>query len=774
MVNFKVVVICLALACSLAVSQGVRELFTEEELKTLSPQEVQKLYRQRLQAKRSQKGVAITPARPSSSVRPSSYPSTSAHKKGAIPQNSVRVNKSISRGLTKTDPTTLLKKGPAQEDVDVMTIDFVDTDIREVARTISIAYGYSIIIDNDVSVQVSIHLEDVGVVEGLSAICRANNLELIREGSIYRISNATEETIELLKMKRKKMDLDVQNQDIKKFIKTFTKKTGLNILAGKNLEGKITGSWKNQLPLEGFKALMAAHNYKVRKRNGFYIVSGGTEETTRGRNSNGGLPSPGGSRLEIDVVGDSVSVSLENADLADVLKTIAAESDINIVFFGNIRESINASLKRLPLAEAISMLLKGSKYTYLITEYGTLLVGSKDPKTPAGKILTSYEMYPLKHLKSENVTKILPKSISKTNITIIKEHNAILIMGTTSEIESVKKYLDIVDVPIPQVLLECVIVEYKRGNGEEFGLKPSRAGASDSIPGLYGMLDFAKDDNPINQNKVSLKDLGDASLGIGFLNSKFYYELMAKENDQKAKVLAMPKITTLNGNKASIKVTNTTFREVSSTNAQSGVVNNDYKAFNDGITLSITPFVTNGGQITLDISPQIKTSTGGSGSGTPDISTRSLETTVTLLNKQTIMLGGLIQSKKTISNDYLPFLGSIPVLGSLFSHKIEAEETTELVIYITPYIQNPEDFGVDLKKDLHNLEKRDGKVNFEKNIDLYRYGGQDTLELDTLQLKAIQDSLKAVEILEQQVQGPVSDSAVIHVDVPQTDSVTIP
>ncbi len=743
MSRLKVMLLCLLLSC-MSWSQGVRELFTEEELKTLSPQEVQKLYRKRLEAKRKNQGQA--------------EPSRSFNRESPMPQNSIpskrrqaprgsksqkKGTKSISRGVSKkNDQTKLLTKGAIPSTGQAMTIDFIDTDIREIARTVSIAYGYSIIIDNDVTAQISIHLEEVEVVEGLSAICRANKLELIKEGAIYRISNATVETIELLKMKRKKMDLDVQNQDIKKFIKTFTKKTGLNILAGKDLEGTLTGSWKNQLPLEGFKALMSAHKYKVRKRNGFYIVSGDGTDDKKVNQRRMSTPGAQGSRMDIDVVEDSVSVSLENANLADVLKTIAQESEINIVFFGDIRESINANLNRLPLAEAISMLLKGSKYTYLITEKGTLLVGSKDPKTPAGKILTSYEMYPLKHLKSESITKILPKSISKTNITIIKEHNAILIMGTASEIESVKKYLDIVDIPIPQVLLECVIVEYKRGNAEEFGFKKSSKQGQDSLGGLAANLDFGGNGG----NLFKLSDLGDASLGLGFLNTKFYYDLVAKENDNKAKVLAMPKVTTLNGNKASIKVTNTTYRQVTTYNTQSQVQGNDYKAFNDGITLSITPFVTNGGQITLDIKPEIKTATEGDDGGTPDISTRSLMTTVTLLNRQTIMLGGLIQSKKIMKHDYMPFIGSIPFIGSLFSYKKEDEITTELVVYITPYIQNPEDFGVNLRDKLKEMENRDGKVDFEKNIDAYRYEVPDTLEIDTIQLKAIQDSLKAVSI----------------------------
>lgn len=165
----------------------------------------------------------------------------------------------------------------------------------------------------------------------------------------------------------------------------------------------------------------------------------------------------------------------------------------------------------------------------------------------------------------------------------------------------------------------------------------------------------------------------------------------------------MPRITTLNGNQASINVTNTSYFQISSV-SQDGLPINDFKPINDGITLDITPFITQAGEITMDIKPEIKTSSQSSTTGPSNISTRNLQTTVQLGDGQTIMLGGLIQSNQSKVREGIPILGSIPYLGYLFSYYRDIETTTELVIFVTPRILTDED--LDLNKALNQVEKR--------------------------------------------------------------------
>ena len=153
-----------------------------------------------------------------------------------------------------------------------------------------------------------------------------------------------------------------------------------------------------------------------------------------------------------------------------------------------------------------------------------------------------------------------------------------------------------------------------------------------------------------------------------------------------AEVLARPRLTTLNGNKAELNVTNTVYYLVSQVSAD-GYPITDYRSFNDGISLELTPSVTQDGRITLEVSPEIKTAGRSSGDGPRDISTRNLKTVVVLENGETLCLGGLIRKSKSEVRSAVPFLGSIPLLGRLFSYTSEQEEENELAIFITPHVE---------------------------------------------------------------------------------------
>ena len=173
---------------------------------------------------------------------------------------------------------------------------------------------------------------------------------------------------------------------------------------------------------------------------------------------------------------------------------------------------------------------------------------------------------------------------------------------------------------------------------------------------------------------------------VGILPDRFEVELASLEENNMAEVLARPRLTTLNGNKAELNVTNTVYYLVSQVSAD-GFPITDYRSFNDGISLELTPSVTSSGSITLEVSPEIKTAGRSSGDGPRDISTRNLKTTVVLKNGETLCLGGLRHRNKTEVRSAVPFLGSLPLIGHLFSYVSEEENESELAIFITPEVK---------------------------------------------------------------------------------------
>ena len=593
-----------------------------------------------------------------------------------------------------------------------LNVDYVDEPIMDVLRAIATAFKLSIIPDKDLGdVKVTIHLENIPVLEGLDKLCKSHGLEMIADGNVYRVRKTKETAFSLIEVHNKRMNLDVQNRPVKDFLREFVEKTRINIVPGQDLRGLVTGHLKDVDPIDGFKALMEANNYEVRLKNGVYLVENGDSASrgeaggfARGRH-NQGYPGPTSGSADVDVHEGNVTLSLNNASLGDAIRVIAEQAGLNFTIIGDVTGNVNAQLKGVTVDEALSALLQGTRYAY-IRKDGTLLIGDRNPNTPSGQALSGAELIYLKYIKAENIEKIIPKSLSADNIKVIKEQNAVLISGTGDDIAQVKSFLDQVDVPTPQVLMEVVVVEYNRNKNSDFGI----AAGTQNYPGTN--VDITGSMSGIRQtfSKGSFQGV------IGILPPKFDLSLKALESKNKAKILSMPKITTLNGNKADLRVSRTSYYPVRSV-TKDGFQNNDFRTIEDGITIELTPWITKHGEVNVTISPSIKTSEQAVGEAPPPVTNRSINTNVSLMDGETIALGGLINSKEENSREFVPILGSIPILGYLFSWRNAHSLTTELVIYVTPHILNPEAQSVSLEEEFESLDRRSG---FLKNSDFIK------------------------------------------------------
>jgi type II secretory pathway component GspD/PulD (secretin) len=160
------------------------------------------------------------------------------------------------------------------------------------------------------------------------------------------------------------------------------------------------------------------------------------------------------------------------------------------------------------------------------------------------------------------------------------------------------------------------------------------------------------------------------------------------------KTLSSPKISTLNNQKAIIRVGNQDVYWITGAVATLGAVTQTYMPvpIDIGIILDVTPQIAEDGTIIMNIHPSITAETGQKlspdGKTTfPLLSVRETDTTVRIKSNQTIIIAGLMQEQ--INNTYIgvPGLKSIPLLGALFRYKSESKTNTELVITITPTLQ---------------------------------------------------------------------------------------
>ncbi|MCQ2054504.1 MAG: type II and III secretion system protein [Fibrobacter sp.] len=545
------------------------------------------------------------------------------------------------------------------------TFDFVETPIGEVAHSISLAYETPILVDHGIENKVTFHLENVGVLEGLAALCESQGLQLSQVGKVFRIKRAEDRGENFFSSKDSLVTISVRNKDVLEFIREYSANTGLNILPSPSVTGRISGDLRDLTAVNAFRGLLESQGFRVWEESGCLRVDVKSEVVQSGAQT---------SNIDILKDGDLYSANLNSAPLADVLLALSRIAGLNLAMYGDVQEQVRLNFSNVTLNDLVESIFKGSKYVYELAG-GRLYVAERGAKNA----LSGIKLYSLRYLNSEKALQQLGKFLPSTNFVVseVKEQNALLLGGSATEVVAAESLLTQIDVPAMQVTLACVLVEFKRGKSFEIGLHSGAArktGAYDI--GVRGFYDFLGKD--VSKSGAFGK--------IGILPDRFEMELSSLEENNQAEVLARPKLTTLNGNKAELNVTNTVYYLVSQVSAD-GYPITDYRSFNDGISLELTPWVTREGSVTLEVAPEIKTAGRSTGDGPRDISTRNLKTSVVLKNGETLCLGGLRRKSKSEVRSAVPFLGSLPVIGRLFCYTSEVEEESELAIFITPEVK---------------------------------------------------------------------------------------
>ena len=604
---------------------------------------------------------------------------------------------------------------PEQRVIDLL--DFKEVEIADVVRTISTGYNINVILDKDVSGKVTVRLANVPVMEGLETICANQGLEVVREGSVYRIRKKAPPQRTMIRFIRGKLTVDIQDMDVKEFLKELSNQAAVSIVPDAKISGKVTGKLYQVELEDGMRALLEGNGFSsVKRKNIFYV---GTPE---GGNSSDPMAARrvrptrgGGGNLYVDYSDGKVSIEVTDGKLEDVIKAIGDQSEIEIITYGNVNAEVNAKIVDAPLSEALALLLGGTGYTF-IQRNNRILIGDRNPGTNSGQALSKSELVHLQHIKADEAQKSLPNDLQQKT-KLIKEQNALLVTGTSEDIVKMRDFLGTIDLPTPQVIVDALVVEYVQGTSKNMGFRMGMGGPKVSPQGTYPELQGTT--NGLSINKAILNNAsGLGALGKLRLPESFWAELKLLENQNRAKVLAQPSITVLNGNKAEIDVSHTQYFKITSGTADNPLL--QFRPISFGINLKITPWISQKGQITAEISPVISNSSGSSSQdGYPSVFQRSINTTVRFEDGETLVLGGLLSSEVKTDNAKVPLLGDIPIIGHLFKTTSKSKTQTNLVIYITPRIASP---FVDIERELDrfDMEEKSNIFKGEKFSDVLK------------------------------------------------------
>ena len=270
--------------------------------------------------------------------------------------------------------------------------------------------------------------------------------------------------------------------------------------------------------------------------------------------------------------------------------------------------------------------------------------------------------------------------------------NALIIDASPQDFETLKDVIEKLDVRRRQVYLEAIIAEISLDKTRELGIELQGATALNNGVGV-GRTNLSSDINqllqPTSLSGLILAAASSQTITVNGVQVPAQQALMrALERNTDANVLSAPTILTTDNQPAEIVsgqnlpfIASRSTSEVNLANTFATIERRDV-----GMTLRITPQISEGGSVRLDIFEELSNVIGQDPQLGPTTTIRSATTTVVVKDGQTVVIGGLIADNRIQSQTKVPFIGDIPVIGDFFRYNSFHNVKLNLLIFLTPHI----------------------------------------------------------------------------------------
>ncbi len=443
--------------------------------------------------------------------------------------------------------------------------------------------------------------------------------------------------------------------------------------------------------------------------------------------------------IDITGVGQQIAViPVENADAAKLVTLLG---------------SIFKSTKRAKGAAQKDITFVADERTNVIvvlasegdTENIRRLVKTLDKETPKGQ--AKIHVYYLEHASAEDLAKVLldipqtkgtekgpgkktaPVVSEKVRISADKATNSLIIMADSSDYMTLEQIIKKIDIPRAMVYIEALIMEvnvdkdfrigsdYLLGGESVYKDRDFIYGGGFSAGGFGG--DPGTSEGMVNAAGVpippglSLGIFGEAIeiSGITFPTITAIFQAYKKDSD--VRILSTPQILTTDNQEAKIYVGQNVPFQTKSTTTENDTFNS-FEYRDVGRTLKITPSISIDRMVRLEISLE-STDLLSATDNRPTTLKRTVDTTAIVKDRNTVVLGGLIDNTSSSTVYKIPCLGDIPGIGYLFSNRGEASTKTNLYVFLTPKVIQT---STEARK-IYKSKREEIEAIQEENIKLY-------------------------------------------------------
>ncbi|MBN1550372.1 hypothetical protein JW979_02835 [bacterium] len=407
-----------------------------------------------------------------------------------------------------------------------------------------------------------------------------------------------------------------------------------------------------------------------------------------------------------------VSFDFPGTSIRDALRLIAATNNLNMVIGSGVTGEVTMSLDNVTLKQALELILHTHNLEYLV-EGGVITIKPVRIAYSGGRVT---KVYRLRYADAMNVANVVRriassdslvevfspeflefegagqnrKSAAGVGVQGIRRATILVVTDRPEKIKEIDAIINDIDRPPVQIMIESKMVEVSPQTTKSLGIDWDQT------------LNMFMDGQGLNTSDESTRrfQIGDGADNFGFygswktgtLTSNQYLALMdflKTKTDIELKL--SPKLLAMDNEESSISVgTTVPIPEIQQQMGGSGGTERitfNYKEVN--IQLNVVPHVGEGNEITMYVNPIIEEISDWieyGGRRAPVTSKRAVNSIVTVLSGETIVIGGLVKNQSTTKLKKVFLLGDLPLLGRLFQHEDIQNVQTEVMIFITPTI----------------------------------------------------------------------------------------
>ena len=579
--------------------------------------------------------------------------------------------------------------------------------LADFISAVALENNLNVSVDDNLRTTVVNNFYDAQVKDVFLFLAQKYELEMEFIGTIISFKETPEELPEPIVYKPKEIDvvykpenqflsLNLKRDSLDQVAEAITKASGKNVVLAPNIKGKVVSVYIQNRPFDQSLDMMAKSNgMKVTKdADGFYFMEIDEEakpinnSSSNGNRNNRNNAQTGAMDIGISALDNTrLDVVADNTPIKVILESAAQLIDEHYFMYDIPEGNATLNVKNVSFRELMINLFNGTEYTYK-KEEDYYLIGKRETEG-----LRATELIRLENRSIENVMATIPAAMKDdVVITEFPELNGLIVSGSSLKIEELKVFLESVDVVVPMVQIDVIIVNSKRSSGLSTGMK---AGIADQPVTTNGDVFPGAD---VTLGAETINGLINAFNGFGLVNigavtPNFYLSLKALESNSVIDITSTPKISTLNGNEASFSVGETSYYQEEIVNVQptiSGgniVSNRVWKPTDANLDITVKPFVSADEYVTLQIKVEQNDFSGKvDPSAPPNKTTQTFESIIRVKNGEMILMGGLEKDSKEDTGSGTPFLSRVPIIKWFFSSREKDKEKSKLHIFIKPTV----------------------------------------------------------------------------------------